>query len=76
MYLAVPVFLYASERTLRLFRSGFYTVHLIKVGIESETIKYQLDLQKSFSTTLGMFFLTDYEIGFRYMLCIHLVGLG
>ncbi|XP_061337874.1 respiratory burst oxidase homolog protein A isoform X16 [Gastrolobium bilobum] len=33
MYLAVPVLLYASERTLRFFRSGFYTVRLIKVAI-------------------------------------------
>ncbi|KAJ1408250.1 Riboflavin synthase-like beta-barrel, partial [Sesbania bispinosa] len=33
MYLAVPVLLYASERILRLFRSGLYTVHLIKVAI-------------------------------------------
>ncbi|KAI4326884.1 hypothetical protein L6164_019408 [Bauhinia variegata] len=33
MYLAVPVLLYAGERTLRLFRSGFYTVRLIKVAI-------------------------------------------
>ncbi|CAL0312616.1 unnamed protein product [Lupinus luteus] len=33
MYLAVPVLLYVAERTLRFFRSGFYTVHLIKVAI-------------------------------------------
>ncbi|XP_057422309.1 respiratory burst oxidase homolog protein A-like [Lotus japonicus] len=33
MYLAVPVLLYASERILRLFRSGLYTVRLIKVAI-------------------------------------------
>ncbi|GAU19386.1 hypothetical protein TSUD_76300 [Trifolium subterraneum] len=33
MYLAVPILLYASERTLRLFRSGLYTVRLIKVAI-------------------------------------------
>ncbi|KAI4315479.1 hypothetical protein L6164_028280 [Bauhinia variegata] len=33
MYLAVPVLLYAGERTLRFFRSGFYTVRLIKVAI-------------------------------------------
>ncbi|XP_022720836.1 respiratory burst oxidase homolog protein A-like isoform X2 [Durio zibethinus] len=33
MYLAVPVFLYAGERTLRFFRSGFYTVRLLKVAI-------------------------------------------
>ncbi|MED6156476.1 hypothetical protein PIB30_014695 [Stylosanthes scabra] len=33
MYLAVPVLLYAGERTLRFFRSGLYTVHLTKVAI-------------------------------------------
>ncbi|XP_019054281.1 PREDICTED: respiratory burst oxidase homolog protein F-like isoform X4 [Nelumbo nucifera] len=31
MYLAVPVLLYAGERTLRFFRSGFYSVRLLKV---------------------------------------------
>ncbi|GFZ01324.1 respiratory burst oxidase protein F [Actinidia rufa] len=33
MFLAVPVLLYAGERTLRFFRSGFYTVRLRKVAI-------------------------------------------
>ncbi|KAB2037694.1 hypothetical protein ES319_D03G094400v1 [Gossypium barbadense] len=33
MYLAVPVLLYAGERVLRFFRSGFYTVRLLKVAI-------------------------------------------
>ncbi|XP_022760744.1 respiratory burst oxidase homolog protein A-like isoform X2 [Durio zibethinus] len=33
MYLAVPALLYAGERTLRFFRSGFYTVRLLKVAI-------------------------------------------
>lgn len=33
MYLAIPVFLYAGERTLRFFRSGSYTVRLLKVAI-------------------------------------------
>lgn len=33
MYLSVPVLLYAGERTLRIFRSGFYTVRLLKVAI-------------------------------------------
>ncbi|KAA3457075.1 respiratory burst oxidase-like protein A-like [Gossypium australe] len=33
MYLAVPVLLYAGERVLRFFRSGFYTVRLVKVAI-------------------------------------------
>ncbi|KAL9242791.1 hypothetical protein vseg_016757 [Gypsophila vaccaria] len=33
IYLAVPVLLYAGERTLRLFRSGLYTVRLLKVAI-------------------------------------------
>ncbi|GLT90839.1 hypothetical protein SLE2022_087560 [Rubroshorea leprosula] len=33
MYLAVPVLLYAGERILRFFRSGFYTVKLLKVAI-------------------------------------------
>ena len=31
-YLAVPVCLYARERTLRLSRSGFYVVRLLKVA--------------------------------------------
>ncbi|PHT25373.1 Respiratory burst oxidase -like protein A [Capsicum baccatum] len=31
MYLAVPVLLYVGERTLRFFRSGLYTVRLLKV---------------------------------------------
>ncbi|KAG4171799.1 hypothetical protein ERO13_A12G233100v2 [Gossypium hirsutum] len=33
MYLAVPVLLYAGERILRFFRSGFSTVRLLKVAI-------------------------------------------
>ncbi|XP_024993575.1 respiratory burst oxidase homolog protein A [Cynara cardunculus var. scolymus] len=33
MYLAFPVLLYAGERTLRFFRSGSYTVRLLKVAI-------------------------------------------
>ncbi|KAK2984594.1 hypothetical protein RJ640_018972 [Escallonia rubra] len=33
MYLAVPVLIYAGERTLRFFRSGFSTVRLLKVAI-------------------------------------------
>ncbi|KAL8141610.1 hypothetical protein V2J09_014642 [Rumex salicifolius] len=33
MYLAVPVLLYAGERTLRFFRSGLNTVRLLKVAI-------------------------------------------
>ncbi|XP_050228786.1 respiratory burst oxidase homolog protein A-like [Mercurialis annua] len=33
MYLAVPVLLYAGERALRFFRSGFYSVQLRKVAI-------------------------------------------
>nr|AKS03956.1 respiratory burst oxidase-like protein 3 [Rubia cordifolia] len=33
MYLAVPVLLYAGERILRFFRSGFYPVRLLKVAI-------------------------------------------
>lgn len=33
MYLAVPVLLYAGERTLRFFRSGLFPVRLLKVAI-------------------------------------------
>ncbi|XP_075639508.1 respiratory burst oxidase homolog protein A [Castanea sativa] len=33
MYLAIPVLMYAGERTLRFFRSGSYTVRLLKVAI-------------------------------------------
>lgn len=33
MFLAVPILLYAGERTLRFFRSGFYPVRLLKVAI-------------------------------------------
>ncbi|GER33035.1 respiratory burst oxidase homolog [Striga asiatica] len=33
MYLAVPVILYAGERILRFFRSGFNSVRLLKVAI-------------------------------------------
>ncbi|XP_010533625.1 PREDICTED: respiratory burst oxidase homolog protein F isoform X2 [Tarenaya hassleriana] len=33
MYLSVPILLYCGERTLRYFRSGFYTVRLLKVAI-------------------------------------------
>ncbi|XP_042479611.1 respiratory burst oxidase homolog protein A-like [Macadamia integrifolia] len=33
MYIAIPVLLYAGERTLRFFRSGFYSVRLRKVAI-------------------------------------------
>ncbi|KAL2524988.1 Respiratory burst oxidaseprotein F [Abeliophyllum distichum] len=33
MYLTVPILLYVGERTLRFFRSGLYTVRLLKVAI-------------------------------------------
>ncbi|GAV85082.1 Ferric_reduct domain-containing protein/FAD_binding_8 domain-containing protein/NAD_binding_6 domain-containing protein/NADPH_Ox domain-containing protein [Cephalotus follicularis] len=33
MYLSVPLLLYAGERSLRYFRSGFYPVRLLKVAI-------------------------------------------
>ncbi|KAJ4954152.1 hypothetical protein NE237_030984 [Protea cynaroides] len=33
MYIAIPVLLYAAERILRFFRSGFYTVRLLKVAL-------------------------------------------
>ncbi|MQM04978.1 hypothetical protein Taro_037786 [Colocasia esculenta] len=33
MYLSVPLLLYAGERTLRAFRSGYYSVRLLKVAI-------------------------------------------
>eukprot|EP01018_Ginkgo_biloba_P027729 Gb_19318 [translate_table: standard] len=33
MYLAVPFLLYAGERTLRAFRSGYYSVRILKVAI-------------------------------------------
>ncbi|QCD91691.1 respiratory burst oxidase homolog protein A-like [Vigna unguiculata] len=44
MYLAVPIVLYVGERTLRYFRSGFYTVRLIKVAIYTGNV---LTLQMS-----------------------------
>jgi len=34
MYLSVPVGLYVGERTLRFFRSGSYSVRLLKVTPE------------------------------------------
>lgn len=33
MYLAVPVLLYAGERTMRFFRSGLYSVSLLKAAV-------------------------------------------
>ncbi|KAG5563339.1 hypothetical protein RHGRI_005923 [Rhododendron griersonianum] len=44
MYIAVPVLLYAGERTLRFFRSGFYDVRLLKVAIYTGNV---LTLQMS-----------------------------
>jgi hypothetical protein len=38
MYLAVPVLLYGGERTLRYFRSGSYSVRLLKVS-EKQKLK-------------------------------------
>jgi len=37
MYLAVPVLLYGGERTLRYFRSGSYSVRLLKVSEKTKT---------------------------------------
>ncbi|KAG9445504.1 hypothetical protein H6P81_011632 [Aristolochia fimbriata] len=37
MYLAVPVLLYAWERTLRAFRSGYFAVRLLKMDLLSKT---------------------------------------
>ncbi|KAM3218263.1 hypothetical protein P3L10_022793 [Capsicum annuum] len=43
MYLAVPILLYAGERTRRFFRLGLYTVRLLKItdhGVENISGKY------------------------------------
>ena len=37
MYLAVPVVLYACERLLRVFRSGYKTVKILKVKYSTIT---------------------------------------
>ena len=38
MYLAVPLLLYAGERILRAFRSGYYSVRVLKVSSSGTTI--------------------------------------
>ena len=67
MYLSIPVLLYAAERTLRFFRSGFYTVRLIKVSRESETMCSALKMAFNFIINMALL-LALHTIGFLLML--------
>ncbi|XP_052171721.1 respiratory burst oxidase homolog protein A-like [Diospyros lotus] len=56
MFLAVPILIYAGERTLRFFRSGFYTVHLLKVAIyPGNVIALQMSKPTQFQYKSGQY---------------------
>uniref|UniRef100_A0A7N0UWX5 Uncharacterized protein n=1 Tax=Kalanchoe fedtschenkoi TaxID=63787 RepID=A0A7N0UWX5_KALFE len=56
MYLSVPVILYAGERTLRFFRSGFYSVRLLKVAIyPGNVLTLQMTKPLQFSYKSGQY---------------------
>ncbi|KAL9679571.1 hypothetical protein QQ045_017437 [Rhodiola kirilowii] len=56
MYLSVPVILYAGERTLRFFRSGFYTVRLLKVAIyQGNVLTLQMSKPPQFRYKSGQY---------------------
>ncbi|KAL3818013.1 hypothetical protein ACJIZ3_003918 [Penstemon smallii] len=56
MYLAVPVLLYAGERILRVFRSGFHTVRLLKVAIyPGNVLTLQMSKPPRFSYKSGQY---------------------
>ncbi|XP_052210215.1 respiratory burst oxidase homolog protein A-like [Diospyros lotus] len=56
MFLAVPVLLYAGERTLRFFRSGFYTVRLVKVAIyPGNVLTFQMSKPPQFRYKSGQY---------------------
>ncbi|WJX60267.1 hypothetical protein P8452_45495 [Trifolium repens] len=56
MYLAIPILLYAGERTLRFFRSGFYTVRIIKVAIyPGNVLTLQMSKPPQFSYKSGQY---------------------
>lgn len=49
MYLAVPVLLYACERLIRAFRSGYKTVRILKVYIYTLTLCFFVCLPRKFT---------------------------
>ncbi|KAJ4951003.1 hypothetical protein NE237_027835 [Protea cynaroides] len=56
MYIAIPVLLYAAERILRFFRSGFYTVRLLKVGLyPGEVLTLQMTKPPQFRYKSGQY---------------------
>ncbi|KAB2608700.1 respiratory burst oxidase-like protein A [Pyrus ussuriensis x Pyrus communis] len=56
MYLSVPVLLYAGERILRIFRSGFYTVRLLKVAIyPGNVLTLQMSKPQQFKYKSGQY---------------------
>ncbi|XP_068306077.1 respiratory burst oxidase homolog protein A-like [Pyrus communis] len=56
MYLSVPVLLYAGERILRIFRSGSYTVRLLKVAIyPGNVLTLQMSKPQQFKYKSGQY---------------------
>ncbi|XP_021888434.1 respiratory burst oxidase homolog protein F-like [Carica papaya] len=56
MYLAIPILLYAGERTLRFFRSGSYTVQILKVVIyRGNVLKLQMSKPSQFRYKSGQY---------------------
>ncbi|KAK9673119.1 hypothetical protein RND81_12G147600 [Saponaria officinalis] len=56
MYLAVPVLIYASERLLRAFRSGYKTVQIQKVAVyPGNVLSLQMTKPQGFKYTSGQY---------------------
>ncbi|KAL8138781.1 hypothetical protein V2J09_004782 [Rumex salicifolius] len=56
MYIAVPVLLYAGERILRFFRSGLYTVRLLKAAIyPGDVLTLQMSKPTNFRYKSGQY---------------------
>lgn len=56
MYLAVPVLLYASERLLRAFRSGYKTVKILKVAVyPGNVLALHMSKPQGFRYTSGQY---------------------
>ncbi|XP_022146042.1 respiratory burst oxidase homolog protein B [Momordica charantia] len=56
MYLAVPVLLYACERLIRAFRSGYKTVRILKVAVyPGNVLALQMSKPQGFKYTSGQY---------------------
>lgn len=56
MYLAVPIILYACERLIRAFRSGYKTVRILQVAVyPGNVLALQMSIPQGFKYTSGQY---------------------